>query len=188
MENQPVLVNVEFGLSQLSGNSDLLERLLGRFLDEYQNANQKLSEFHQHNNHDEMRIFVHTIKGVSGNMGFEKLAVIAKTVEAQAKEHSVQDDDLDELKETLTETIEHIKQLNLKETTNQAPPEVPEPTQSVNNSLSELKSALREHRFISDEMFNEYVEQSDLSAETIESVREAIADLDYPLALSILDR
>ena len=42
MDSAEKIINLEFGLSQLSGNKTLFLRLLQKFADEYQHASDKL--------------------------------------------------------------------------------------------------------------------------------------------------
>ena len=79
------LINFEFGTKQLSGNLALYKRLLGRFSTDYKHTREKLAEFVQLNNLQEMQLLVHTIKGVSGNLGLDRLHNSAVALDASLK-------------------------------------------------------------------------------------------------------
>ncbi|MBT0584834.1 Hpt domain-containing protein [Alteromonas oceanisediminis] len=186
MENQALLVDLDFGTKQLGGNTALFVKLLGRFEDEYQDAESKLAEFQQHNNLETMQLLVHTIKGVSGNLGLERLAKEAKKVEALVKRDSLDDESLQTLIHTLNQTLTEIQAVR-----NQHTRSSDENTRHVAQTHSgehveALTKALQQQRFISDELFDNATAQSNLSQADKEALQSAILDLDYPRALAIL--
>lgn len=73
--------NSEFAYRQLAGNTDLLNRLLTKFIGNYQHADTQLMTMLQNQSFDDARLLVHTIKGAAGNLGMEMLLATASEVE-----------------------------------------------------------------------------------------------------------
>lgn len=61
--------NVSRGLKHLSGNSVLYKKLLLDFASKYKDVSQSLEQFFKDENFDELKNFLHTFKGVTGNLG-----------------------------------------------------------------------------------------------------------------------
>ena len=184
MENQLLLVNLDFGTKQLGGNAELFIRLLGRFEDEYQDAEGKLAEFTQHDNLEAMQLLVHTIKGVSGNLGLEQLAVSAKHAEDQVKAGSIDPNLIAVLVDTLNQTLVEIKRVRSGHTgdSRASTPSI----QPTGKHLDQLISALQQQRFISDEMLDNAIHESQLSDADVAQLQAAILDLDHTRALALL--
>ncbi|WP_124748935.1 Hpt domain-containing protein [Alteromonas facilis] len=178
MSTELAIINTEFGLKQLSDNESLYKKLLLRFFEEYQQSGQTLAEFKQQNNHDAMHLHVHTIKGVSGNLGLDYLHSVAKNTDEDVKANG-SNVDIDALVSALTKTIAAIDTY-----CNGSSASTEAPTRSEGTEA--LRQALVEKRFISDEQVTECLADSSLSQEQKQNIQDAIDDLDYDLALSIL--
>ena len=182
MDSGYAIINKDFGTKQLSGNESMYKRLLQRFVDEYQNSEQKLAEFKQLNNHEAMQIHVHTIKGVSGNLGLDHLHQIAKRVDAQLKEANSTEIDLQDLIAGISVSIEHIA--NYTSENQSTAGEGTTATQSA--TTQSFVDALKQQRFISDDMLHQFFAQSNLTEQQRQAVSDAIDDLDYAQALNVI--
>lgn len=60
-------------LNRLNGNHILYQKLLARFIDETQDTNTRLNTAFQNSRPDEVLHIAHSIKGVAGNLGADKL-------------------------------------------------------------------------------------------------------------------
>jgi PAS domain S-box-containing protein len=70
-------INTNAALERLGGNTDLFKEILTRFVDEYADIDQTLDKALAEGNSKEQYHIVHNIKGVSGNIGADKLFSIA---------------------------------------------------------------------------------------------------------------
>ncbi len=105
MSSAEKTINLEFGLSQLSGNKTLFLRLLQKFADEYQQASDKLQSMVDNQQWQEARLYAHTIKGVASNLGFTRLHLACKETEAELKADAAAPVSLPELKTAMDETL-----------------------------------------------------------------------------------
>ena len=179
MDSELAIINTDFGTKQLSGNVELFKRLLLRFADEYQQSEQKLSEFQRQHNLEEMQIHVHTIKGVSGNLGLDKMHSVARHVDGQLK-LQIGEVDLADLFSALNETIAQIQQYAGETDSNSS-------TSNASPEREKLIQALRQQMFVSDSDLDEFFTNSGHNQAQQQEIRSAIDDLDYPKALELLD-
>ncbi len=71
-------IDTQAGLEKVKGNTGLYKTMLSQFYDKFQNAGQEIEAFLEGDNRDEARQLVHSIKGVSGNIGANELYMAAK--------------------------------------------------------------------------------------------------------------
>jgi len=69
MDQSTTVVDIDFGMSQLSGNKKLLFTLLGKFTDEYRSLDADLQAHVAKGDFNKAYSIVHTLKGVTGNLG-----------------------------------------------------------------------------------------------------------------------
>lgn len=179
MTDQNLILDLEFGLSQLSGNKELLLKMFDRFRSDYTSFADELYELIAANDFQQLRQKVHTIKGVAGNLGMNALHSISKEFEEAAK---TSDPDIAShllpFKEALEATIDEMQKLE-----NEAHPEAPAGT---DQGVSQLKQLLQDNEFISNELLDSLLTGSDYSDALKSRISQAINDLDYPTALSLL--
>jgi len=72
-KDQIPLIDLDRGLKRVAGNGKLLEKIWRRFKAEHAEDISKLRTAIDNNNHDVERRLIHTLKGVTGNIGAEKL-------------------------------------------------------------------------------------------------------------------
>ncbi len=76
-QNQQIIqiegVDVEAGLRRVQGNQKLYHKLLIDFYQDYQDLPQKLSEMSQKSDLESLLLTSHTVKGIAGNIGADKL-------------------------------------------------------------------------------------------------------------------
>ncbi len=72
-KNQTPLIDLDRGLKRVAGNGKLLEKIWRRFKAEHAEDISKLRAAIDSGNHDDARRLIHTLKGVTGNIGAEKL-------------------------------------------------------------------------------------------------------------------
>lgn len=178
MSNENLTIDLDFGLSQLSGNRDLLIKMFDRFCSDYAPFADELMALAESDNTQVLRMKVHTIKGVAGNLGFQALYKASKTVEDEIKQSSGQlEPFLQKFIATLNETVTEIDKIK-----NGSDPA----STASQEGLNELKQLLKENEFISSEHLNELLSNSDLSEQSKVKINQLINDLDYPSALALL--
>ena len=72
-------------MERLGGNEDLLKRLLKKFHDAYIHTGKTLLTEIESSNQEESYRIVHTLKGVSANLGFDRLYRFAIALENRMK-------------------------------------------------------------------------------------------------------
>ena len=180
MDSKLDLINLEFGTKQLSGNQALYKRLLARFSADYKHTSEKLAEFEQLNNLEEMQLLVHTIKGVSGNLGLDQLHSSASAMDASLKVAHIDQALLNNLHHDLKCTLAEIdSQCNQSSGTSSAT--------LLAYSAAQLTNDLQHQRFITNEKLTAFLESCELSQAKQQVLKDAIDQLDYDLALQTLE-
>ena len=82
MDQSTTVLDIDFGMSQLSGNKKLLFTLLGKFTEEYRTLDASLQACIAKGDFNEAYSLVHTLKGVTGNLGLFALHNASKPVES----------------------------------------------------------------------------------------------------------
>ncbi len=78
-------INIESGLAQVMGNYSLYCELLGSFLENYMKFPEKIQHDLENNSFQAALLKIHAIKGVSGNLGMEKLFALCSLFETTLK-------------------------------------------------------------------------------------------------------
>lgn len=188
--NSPIVLDVEFGISQLSGNKGLLLTLLRKFADEYRQTEQKLNALISASAWEDARVLIHTLKGVSGNLGCVALHMSCKTLEADIKEQHATLSHLPQFSATLNETIGTIdalsseQQLSVSPTTQKAEPA----TANAQSSKDALLTALQANEFIPPEKLNDWLSQLCDDNDKKEAIQEAVDELDYGIAIDLVNQ
>lgn len=187
MNQDPVIFDVDFALRQFSGNESLLVKMLGKFNEQYQGVEETLVSDIRLQNLDAVRQQVHTIKGVSGNLGMIALHQASRDFEAKIKSEAPETLNCNQyisvLKQTLTTTNEYANTVQSADaaTSNAAQGEVnPQGKQ-------ELLKALKRNEFITPDKLEQYIRDCALDSDTQSALRNAIDDLDYPAAIALLE-
>ena len=84
--------DIEGALAHLMNNKKLYEKLLTRFEKEYSEYDKLVRVALESGNYDEAMLHSHTMKGLAGNLGAERLREASQAVESLCKERaSLQD-------------------------------------------------------------------------------------------------
>ena len=75
-------IDVEAALIRVGGNRKLYKKLLIKFRDDYSNSFHEIKNAIENNNLKDAERYAHTVKGVAGNIGVNKLQKIAGDLEA----------------------------------------------------------------------------------------------------------
>ncbi len=79
-------INLAWGLERIGGNRKLFARLLADFLTHHRHSLQRFQDLLMHDEQDDARRELHTLQGVSGNLGGLELQQAARTLESQLLE------------------------------------------------------------------------------------------------------
>ncbi|MCP3429479.1 Hpt domain-containing protein [Opacimonas viscosa] len=177
------IFNSEFGLNQLNQNHELLCRLLTKFIDDYQSAQSKLLDMLEQRQWDSAVLLIHTIKGISGNLGLEALYDASKALEEAAKAQTLTEQQLKDLGNLIAQTI---KEVNHFINTEVAPQTVYELNANKADTVASLISVLEKNQFVPSDKLASYMQNIDISQSEKDDLLVYIQQLNYEDALDIL--
>ncbi len=184
MTEQQPLINLEFALGQLSGNSDLLFRMLHKFKAEFSKVPTQVKKLVDNSDLKEAKLKVHTTKGLSGNLGLMALYEISKMLDQSLRAGHVDHELIDKFESIVQETCEEIDRTEPTSTS---------VTSSANNSTKEdLKSVfieqLNRNEFIDDEMLHKYIDALSMNVEQKQQLQVMVEELDYDSAVAFINK
>ncbi|MCK5680874.1 cache domain-containing protein, partial [bacterium] len=174
------VINVRKGLTHLAGNENLYAKILQSFVKEFQEIELNLKDF------DSAARIIHTLKGLSGNIGAEKLNLVCQELEVRPDPEL-----LPQLYEQLQSVIDEI----VKNLAPESDPELVVERKIVDENFAEkteaLKKALarkrsRECTPIIQELKQYSVSQT--QRELINELNELVQARDFKSALALLKR
>lgn len=175
------IFDAQFALNQFSGNQLLLVQILEKFSKQYQHFDTLLEECFQQENFHAAKQEVHTIKGVSGNLGLKALHQACKDLEEDLANNPTEFTLIEFLKvfkQTLT-LIQHYLTDNGVAVSPDVAPD--------NDDKAALIAALKRSEFISESKMQSYGVSLNLSSEKLSQLNQAIDDLDYVKAIQLLE-
>ncbi|MFT7417140.1 MAG: HPt (histidine-containing phosphotransfer) domain-containing protein [Glaciecola sp.] len=181
--NFPIL-NYEFALNQLGGNEALLSKMLGKFLSEFENISAETVGFIEANDIQSAKMLVHTVKGISGNIGLQSLYDCATRFDAELRTGIPNQAIIDEFRTVVGVTCLEIQQMEQ----NEAPKIQPESSFLPKDKCkSELIERLKRNEFIDDDTLFNYVAGLDLSEPDAKLLTQLIEELQYPKAIAKIE-
>lgn len=183
MNNALPIIDLEFGTAQLSGNQAMFIRLLEKLAAEYEHLDARLGSALAAAQWDEVRILVHTLKGVSGNLGCSALHEQARIYEESIKRSHEIPHNHQQLLETHEQTLAAITKLSQAEA---APAESATAAEPAAADKSALLQALEQHEFIPQEKLDGWLQRIGLQDDAENALREAIDELDYEAAIALV--
>ncbi|MCU7555110.1 Hpt domain-containing protein [Alteromonas sp. ASW11-19] len=176
------LIDLEFGISQLSGNRALLLTLLNKFSDEYRQTDDKLQQLCASDDFDAARAHIHTLKGVAGNLGLRALHVACKEQEDALKAENTLPENYDTFIAVLNDTLGAISLLDDN-------PDATAPSGDADTAVAKaaLLSALKANEFVPEAQLQEWLTSifSDEAERNI--ISEFIDELDYQSAIDRIE-
>lgn len=183
----PLNVDLDFGLRQLSGNRTLLIKLLNSFCDEYRQLPDKLQALSASGDSETFRNSVHTVKGVSGNLGLNNVHQCAKSLEQAVKNGAPIEMELRRFSAALTQTITEVQALSDANSAEEVPAaESTSPTSASVQAKDKLQSKLRNNAYILPDELKGLLDSLGISPEQAAELHSAIDQLDYHRALELL--
>lgn len=192
-QDKNVLFDTEFGLNQLSGNKELLIKMLDRFAADYASVDKELQEAVAQRDVATGKAKAHTIKGVAGNLGLWKLHHSSKELEELFKAN---DSDfsaaLESFSQTMADTFVALEQFKTggSEPQTAAPAESDAASESdapPQDARAELIGLLEGFEFIDADKLQQLMQDAGVPADKQADIAQAIGDLDYPSAIELLN-
>ncbi|MCW8093122.1 Hpt domain-containing protein [Alteromonas sp. ASW11-130] len=185
MSNTQTVIDLEFGIAQLSGNKSLLFTLLKKFADEYAETEQKLNNMFENEEWESARALLHTLKGVTGNLGINALHHESKDVEDYLKAHTGVPPSYPIFLSILRETLETIDKLGVE----------PAPTSSVSSSSTpnanedkdDFLRALKNSEFIPEDQLGKWIKAATSDTSKQQAIKDAVDELDYQRAIDLVN-
>ncbi|CAI4155886.1 Hpt domain-containing protein [Alteromonas macleodii] len=186
MDQSTTVVDIDFGMSQLSGNKKLLFTLLGKFTDEYRSLDADLQAHVAKGDFNKAYSIVHTLKGVTGNLGLFALHNASKPVESGFRNDKRVAEQYPAFIAVLDETIAAVDAL-IKEPEVTASAPAPANGAAAEQARKQLMTALKASEFIAQDKLDEWLDALALPQEKRSAIIDAVDELDYEEAISELE-
>lgn len=175
------IFDTQFATNQFSGNQLLLVQILKKFIQQYAHFDTLLEEHLLQQNIDAAKQDVHTIKGVSGNLGMKTLHQACKDLEVDLA-NSITDYTLEAFSKIFKQTITVVENYSVENDVEESP------TQNIQqDEKAELIAALKRNEFISDSKMQDYSQSLGFPSEKLDKLKQAIDNLDYASAIELLE-
>lgn len=189
-QDKDTLFDAEFGLNQLSGNRELLIKMLDRFSSDYASFDTDMIAVAEQQDITEGKAKAHTIKGVAGNLGFWNLYHASKELEDIFK---AGDGDFGaaavafqtSLKATI-QALDEFKSGGKPEQSN-VTTEAPAEASASGGAMEELITLLEAFEFIDADKLAQLLQDAGVPEDKRPEIEQAINDLDYPAATELLN-
>lgn len=187
-EQNLITFDADFALSQFSGNQSLLIQILAKYVDQNNDFAAQLTSSLQQGDIDTAKRQVHTLKGVTGNLGMKALNHACKKVEDEIEQHSA-NIQLDDFFKLIDATVLIAKNYGVKPELPVEPitPAQSQPASTQSSEKEQFITALRRNEFFSDAKLEQYINAAGLSAQETEKLKLYIDNFDYASAISMLD-
>jgi HPt (histidine-containing phosphotransfer) domain-containing protein len=184
MPNELPLLNFEFALNQLGGNESLLSKMLGKFVTEFEHAPEEVAKLCSANDLKSAKMKVHTIKGISGNLGLQAVYECATKFDAELRSERYDAE--------LFEEFSKLVKLSCEEIQRQEQVEDPErsfgaASLSPSTSKTELMKRLKRNEFIDDDKLVDLVSGLQLGDEKANKLMSLIEELQYHEAIELVE-
>ena len=175
------IFDAQFALNQFSGNQSLLVQILEKFIKQYQNFDTVLLECLQQEDFNAAKQEVHTIKGVSGNLGMKALHHECKELE-DGLANKTTEQALTSFLKVFEQTLTLIQNYSTEKDVEVSPEVAP-----VQDDKALLIAALKRSEFISESKMQNFGPSLNLSAVKLDELKQAIDNLDYVSAIQLLE-
>jgi len=189
-QDKNVIFDAEFGINQLSGNKDLLIKMLDRFSADYSDISHQLQALVAKGDHDDGKAKAHAIKGVAGNLGFWNLHHASKILEDLFRDGGGDPQSaVDQFSQSFDATIAAITAFKQGDApaASVPPSATPNAESTDTDALTELTSLLESFEFIDSDRLELLLDAAGIPEERRAGLQQAINDLDYSTALELLN-
>lgn len=185
MYQEPIIFDAEFALQQFSGNQPLLLKMLKKFTDQYATFAVELKKQLNASDLDSAKQEIHTIKGVSGNLGMHALHQASREFESELKDQPPALADPTNYLQVISNTIASISEYSAANQLQE--PAVATEANFCTQTRQDLLTALKRNEFITANKLEDFVKGCGLTPEQQQVLRTAIDDLDYQTAISLFE-
>ena len=112
-------IDTKTALIRIGGNKSVYKKILEKFVSSQSSVPREIKAALQENNFEQAKLLVHSLKGVSGNIGANQLHQQTEHLETLIKQKAVSDTALEKLDNELMQVLMGIKQANLFNTQTQ---------------------------------------------------------------------
>ncbi len=184
MPQEHPLVDLEFATSQLSGNTDLLFKMLKKFKTEFSAVPMQVTNLIAAGDLKEAKLKVHTTKGLSGNLGLMALFNCSKELDHELRAGNAVTQLVDEFTIIMQQTCDHIDAVN---TDTQANPTYSNTENKVKSDYKDVFiQRLQRNEFIDDDTLHSYIESLNLSSESKKALQSMVEELNYDSAVELI--
>ncbi len=178
-------LNIKRGIQQVGGNEQLYQKLLKDFLHNHEHLGQDLEKYIQQNDQQQATRSAHTLKGVTGNIGAERLYQASSEIDQKLKKgEPIESTLLNEFSSAFNELSKGIHQLQSRpnneantSATADREVELKKLLQSLHNNDANSGRLLKE---LSSELIPL------IGAETMQRITQLVADFEFEQATAIL--
>jgi CheY-like chemotaxis protein len=176
-------LDVVASLDRLQGNKRLYLKLLRQFSKHYVNFDQQLTHLLSDEDSEPFIRMAHTIKGLAGNIGADKLRIIAARAEQEFEHSDKRESIVDPLRAQVATVVAQLR-ATLPDEANIAPPGTLDSIAAI-NSLEELSAMLEEYDVAVGDFFQQYCASlnTPVLAPELALLRIAIEGYDYDQAM-----
>ncbi|WP_371192825.1 Hpt domain-containing protein [Glaciecola sp. SC05] len=182
MDEQKPLVDLDFGLSQLGGNAELLNKMLIKFKEQFKDTPAQVTQQLKDGDYDAAKMRIHTAKGITGNLGLRALFDCCKAFDAKLKQRQAAPEILEQFTKLMHDTclaIDAHSQLV-------APGAAADQANHLEEAKPQLIELLSRHEFIDDGLLRDLVGSIDMSDEEKDVLIDLIEQLQYEKAIMML--
>ncbi|MCU7834554.1 MAG: transporter substrate-binding domain-containing protein [gamma proteobacterium symbiont of Taylorina sp.] len=184
-------LNIKKGIRQVGGNEALYQNLLKDFLKHHGNLEETLQQSIQNGDHKKTVRIIHTIKGVSGNIGADRMQSITSQIDLVLKKgDTISPNLLNSLNEACRELYGCLQQLINGMGQIERNKQKNKPLALSKDDLEKLKSAIEN----GDSQAHELLQQLSTSLSSlvghqkVTEITESVQDYEYELALEHLNQ
>lgn len=184
MPQEHPLVDLEFATSQLSGNTDLLFKMLKKFKTEFSAVPMQVTNLIATGDLKGAKLKVHTTKGLSGNLGLMALFNCSKELDQELRAGNVVTQLVEEFTIIMQQTCDHIDSVNTDTKAN------PTYSNTENKVKSDYKDVfiqrLQRNEFIDDDTLHSYIESLNLTSDSKKTLQSMVEELNYDSAVELI--
>ena len=181
-------IDIKAGINRVAGNIALYKKILGKFIQSQSSVINDIKATLAANDHAKAQLIVHTLKGVSGNIGAIDLHKQTQVLEKLIKEQQVTDVALNEVENELLHVFNGIERSGLLVKQQQTGAKTLD-VEKVGDLLTQLRNFLEQDDSdavdIMDSMYP-LLQNSPLNIE-LDPLYKALSDYDFESALEKLD-
>ena len=175
-------------IARLGGNQALHARLLGRFAEDQGNFSARLKAAQARGAVDEMILLAHTLRGLAGNIGADRLGKLAGELEHCLKQQPGEAARIEQLRQALAASLDGVLATIARHT---SPPVLPPATDAAPDpaALSRLRNLLSSDDASAVNEFDHLAAVlGKIDPERAEALARAIANYDFEAATTLLDQ